>query len=84
MVAAVATDEPEVAANRAQEPMLECMSPPDSQDSHCTMAAYMRSAMPERSRISPISTNSGMAISRNSMLFSQATSPSARNSGIGE
>ena len=84
MVAAVATDEPEVAANSAQEPTFECMRPPGSQDSHCASAPYMRSAMPERSRISPISMNSGIAMSRNSMLFSHIMSPSARCRGITE
>ena len=59
MVAAVATDEPEVAANSAQEPTFECMRPPGSQDSRCASAPYMRSAMPERSRISPISSRPG-------------------------
>ena len=53
MVAAVATLEPETEPNSAHEPMLECISPPGSQDSHCVSAAYMRSAMPLRSRISP-------------------------------
>ncbi len=53
MVAAVATLEPETEPNSAHEPMLECISPPGSHDSHCVSAAYMRSAMPLRSRISP-------------------------------
>jgi len=38
MVAAVATDEPEVAANMAHAPMLACISPPGSQESHWAMA----------------------------------------------
>ena len=38
IVAAVATLEPEVAANMAQAPMLACIRPPGSQDSHCAMA----------------------------------------------
>ena len=53
MVAAVATLEPETAENNVQVPILECMRPPGSHDIQCIMAAYMRSAMPERSRISP-------------------------------
>src|SRR3546814_10619143 len=61
MVAAVATLDPETAANIVQVPMLECIRPPGSQDSHWLMAPYMRSAMPDRSSSSPSSTNSGIA-----------------------
>src|SRR2546422_7080577 len=64
MVAAVATLEPEVAANMAHAAMFECISPPGSQGTHSTSALYMRSAMPERSRISPSSTKNGIATSR--------------------
>ena len=53
IVAAVATLDPDTEPNSAQEPMLECIRPPGSHDSHCTRAAYMRSAVPLRSRISP-------------------------------
>ena len=53
MVAAVATLDPDTEPNRAQEAILECISPPGSHDIHCTRAAYMRSAVPLRSRISP-------------------------------
>ena len=53
MVAAVATLDPETEPNSAQAPMLECISPPGSQESHCISEEYMRSAMPLRSRISP-------------------------------
>ena len=38
-VAAVATLEPEVAANIAQVPMLACISPPGSHDSQVAIAA---------------------------------------------
>lgn len=70
-VAAVAMDAPEVAANSVQAPMLECISPPGSQLSQCDSAPYIRSAMPERSRISPIRMNSGMATRMKSVLFVQ-------------
>ena len=53
MVAAVATLDPDTEPNSAHEPMFECIRPPGSHDSHCTSAAYMRSAIPLRSRISP-------------------------------
>ena len=83
-VAAVATLEPEVAANMAQEPIFECISPPGSQDSHCASAAYIRAAMPERSSSSPSRMNIGIAMSRNSVPFCQNASPIARCSGISE
>ena len=83
-VAAVATDEPEVAANTVQAPMFECISPPGSQDIHLTIASYIRSATPARSRISPSRMNMGIATSRKSFDEDQATSPSASVSGICE
>ena len=53
MVAAVATLEPEVAANSVQAATLACISPPGSQTSHLRSASYMSPAMPERKKISP-------------------------------
>src|SRR6266568_1571135 len=84
MVAAVATLEPEVAANIAQAAMLECISPPGSHGIHSTSALYIRSAIPERSRISPSSTKNGMATSRKLLDVPQAISPMANESGSGE
>src|SRR5215210_906956 len=81
MVAAVATLEPEVAANIAQAAMFECMSPPGSQGIHSTSALYMRSAIPERSRISPRSTKNGIATRRKLFDVPQAISPMASESG---
>ena len=81
MVAAVATLEPEVAANIAQAAMLECISPPGSHGIQSTSASYMRSAMPERSRISPSSTKNGIATSRKLFDVPQAISPIASDSG---
>ena len=81
MVAAVATLEPEVAANIAQAAMLECISPPGSHGTHSTSALYMRSAMPERSRISPSSTKNGIATRRKLFEVPQAISPIASESG---
>ena len=72
-VAAVATDEPEVAANSAQLPMLVCSSPPGMRPSQADSAMYMRSAMPERSSSSPSSTNSGIEVSRFSFCTPQTT-----------
>ena len=73
--------DPDVAANSVEAPMLACIRPPGSQDSHRLMAPYIRSAKPARSRISPSMMNSGMATSRNSVLVPQAISPMARLSG---
>ncbi len=73
IVAAVATDEPDVAANSAQQPMFVCSSPPGRRASHADSATYMRSAMPERSSSSPSSTNSGIAVSRFSLPTPQMT-----------
>ena len=81
MVAAVATLEPEVAANMAQAAIFECISPPGSHGTHSTSALYMRSAIPERSRISPSSTKNGIATSRKLLDVAQATSPIASVSG---
>src|SRR5690554_1649728 len=80
-VAAVATLEPEVAANKALAPILACINPPGSHDSHRLMALYILSARPERSKISPSIMKSGMATRRNSLLVAQDISPMARESG---
>ena len=61
--------------------MLECMRPPGSQGIHSTSALYIRSAMPERSRISPSSTKNGIATSRKLLDVDQPTSPMASDSG---
>ncbi len=81
MVAAVATLDPEVAANIAQAAIFECIRPPGSQGIHSTSALYMRSAMPERSRISPSRTKNGIATSRKLLDVDQLTSPMASASG---
>ena len=62
MVAAVATDEPDVAANSAQQPILVCSSPPGSLPSQADSAVYIRSAIPLRSNNSPSRMNSGIAV----------------------
>jgi hypothetical protein len=61
-VAAVATDDPEVAENIAQVAMLVCKSPPGRRPSHTASASYILSATPPRSKSSPSSMNSGMAV----------------------
>jgi hypothetical protein len=71
----VATLEPEDAAKIALEPILACIRPPGSQDSHCTTALYMRWAIPARSMSSPSSTNIGTATRMNSMFCSHMVSP---------
>jgi hypothetical protein len=81
MVAAVATLEPEVAANIAHAAMFECINPPGSHGIHNTRALYMRSAMPERSSTSPSSTNNGIATSRKLFDVAHAISPSASDNG---
>jgi hypothetical protein len=81
MVAAVAALDPDVAANIAQAPMFACMSPPGSHESQWVIAPYMRSAMPERSRISPIMMNSGMVTMSASAPACQLVSPMARIKG---
>ena len=84
IVAAVATLEPEVAANRAQAPMLECIRPPGSQESHCRIESYIPVAIPERNRISPSRINNGMATRVYSVPVDHITIPMALESGIGE
>src|SRR6184192_3327404 len=71
-------------SNIAACAMFECISPPGSHGTHRTRALYMRSAMPERSRISPSNTKNGMATSRKLFDVAQATSPIASVSGSRE
>ncbi len=78
MVAAVATDEPEVAAKIEQDTILACISPPGSHESQPATALYIRLAMPDRRMISPIRMNIGMAISRKFFCCSHVFSPIAR------
>ena len=84
MVAAVAALDPDVAANRAQAPTLECIRPPGSQLTHWVTAEYMRSAMPARSRISPSRMNSGTVRNRKVAVEVHASSPMPRLSGMKE
>src|SRR5829696_6384123 len=81
MVAAVATLEPDVAAKTMQAPMLACISPPGSQESHWLIDAYSRSAIPDRSRISPSRINSGTLTKRKLLEADQTISPMARCTG---
>ena len=81
IVAAVATLEPDVAANIAQAAMFECISPPGSHGIHSTSALYIRSAMPERSSTSPSRTKNGIATSRKLFDVAQLISPMASVSG---
>jgi len=73
LVGSMATDDPEVAANSAQQPMLVWRSPPGNRASQADSAMYMRSAMPERSSSSPSSTNRGIEVRRFSLPTPQMT-----------
>ena len=81
MVAAVATEEPEMAENTAQETMLVCSSPPGRRFSHTFSALYNRSDRPARSRISPISRNSGTATSTKLELGPHSVCPAKFHQG---
>ena len=61
-VAAVATDEPEVAENIVAVATFAWIRPPGSQDTHRSRAAYVRVATPLRTSISPKRTKKGIAI----------------------
>src|SRR5436190_9225232 len=73
IVAAVATDDPDVAANKAQQPMLVCKRPPGKRPSHAASVTYILSAMPLRSSSSPSKMNNGIAVSRFSFCTPQTT-----------
>src|SRR5690554_1302583 len=81
MVAVVATLDPEVAANNAQEKMLVCIRPPGTLPTHRLTDLYISSVIPDRSRISPIMIKRGIATRTNSVLALQVISPSASISG---
>ncbi|MDT4850619.1 hypothetical protein FQZ97_847720 [compost metagenome] len=83
-VAAVATLEPEVAANSVEAAMLVCMSPPGMWPTHLSSASNNFSARPERSSISPIRMNIGTATRVKSDEVPQAISPTPRRSGSEE
>jgi hypothetical protein len=81
-VAAVATEEPEVAANRAQVPILVCSKPPGRRPSQTDSASNMRSAMPPRSSNSPSSMNKGTAVITELLSVLQTTPPIMSISGM--
>lgn len=81
MVAAVATLDPDVAANIALAATLVCIRPPGIQLTHLSRARNMSAAMPVRNMISPIRMKSGTATSTKSVLEDQAISPKAGISG---
>ena len=81
MVAAVATDEPEVAAKMALAAMLVWIRRPGIRANHGASAVNSRSLMPERCINSPIMMNMGAAIRMKSFDVFQASSPSAPVSG---
>jgi tripartite ATP-independent transporter DctM subunit len=63
-VAAVATEEPDTAENRADAPMLVCSRPPGMRLSQSARDAYILSVAPPRIRISPSRMYSGIDSSR--------------------
>ena len=82
MVAAVATDEPETAANRVLEAMLVWRSPPGNQRNQSVRARYMPSATPERTSSSPSRMNSGIAVRMKSLSTPQVWSPKTISVGM--
>src|SRR5699024_23018 len=62
MVAAVATEEPDIAANKPHETILECSKPPGSGDNQYESVRYIRSVTPARTKISPNNTNKGIQV----------------------
>ena len=81
MVAAVATDEPDTAANIAEAPMFVCSSPPGSGLSQSDSERYMRSVKPPRTSNSPSSTNSGIATSTKLLVAPQYCVPNCSVAG---
>ena len=82
MVAAVATDEPDTAANIAEAPMLVCSRPPGSGFSQSDSERYMRSVKPPRTSNSPSSTNSGTATSTKLLVAPQYWVPYSSTAGV--
>ena len=68
MVAAVAAEEPEIAAKIPQPATLQCISRPGSGAIHGARPRNMSSEMRVRNRISPIQMNSGSAVSAQLVL----------------
>ena len=81
IVAALASEDPEVAANTALEAMLVWMSCPGTRANHGASAVNNRSEMPERCINSPIMMNIGAAIRTKSLEWLHASSPAAPVNG---
>ena len=81
-VAAVATDDPDVAENSAQVAILVCNSPPGKRFSQTARASYIRSAMPPRSINSPSIMNSGIARIEGLLRLVQITPPIMSTIGV--
>ncbi len=77
MVAAVAMEEPEVAAKTALAAMLVCISRPGRRENHGVSASKSRPDTPERCMSSPIMMNIGAAIRMKSAEEFHASSPAA-------
>ena len=62
MVAAVATDDPETAANPAQAPMVATANPPGIRRNHLSKVLYRSLVMPELPANPPMMINKGITV----------------------
>ena len=83
MVAAVATEEPETAANSVQAPTLAWAMPPGTRPIRRSKATNISVAMPERTSSPPISTNIGRAVREKDSTEVSARSAMVAGSGKG-
>src|SRR5699024_11810438 len=81
MVAAVAAEEPDTAANTPQPTTLVCNSPPGNLFSQGARPLYISSDKRERNRISPIQMNSGSGASAQEDTEPQAEVPTTSPAG---
>ena len=84
MVAAEATEDPDVAENSAQDAMLVCSRPPGIQRTHLSSAWNIAPAMPEPSKSSPVRMKSGTATRAKLVDPPQRSSPTAGATGKNE
>ena len=75
IAAAVATEEPEIAANSAQPAMLVCSRPPGMTQTSFDRPRYIRKLRPECCMISAIRMNSGIAVSAKLFIEPQLIRP---------
>ena len=82
-VAAVATEEPDVAENKVAVATFAWISPPGNHETQDSKAEYVRCAMPLLTSISPSNTKNGIAMSVALFDEDQITWPRPRISGNG-